>query len=108
MLKQFLRILVLEYLQSQIQRPTHLFVDMLHHQQGYLLKELAEMGEITADSFDILIPDVLAGKMQARTNPKDRIYAQIIGTGMLDVALAALALAKVLAAGLPVTEVDMS
>ncbi len=72
------------------------------------LKELAEMGEITADSFDILIPDVLAGKMQARTNPKDRIYAQIIGTGMLDVALAALALEKVLAAGLPVTEVDMS
>ena len=72
------------------------------------LKELAEMGEITADSFDILIPDVLAGKSKARTNPKDRIYAQIIGTGMLDVALAELALRKVLAAGLPVTEVDMA
>ena len=25
------------------------------------VKELAEMGEITADSFDIIIPDVLAG-----------------------------------------------
>ena len=40
------------------------------------VKELAEMGEITADSFDIIVPDVLAGKAQARTNPDDRIYAQ--------------------------------
>ena len=71
------------------------------------LKELAEMGEITAESFDIIIPDVLAGKMQARTNPKDRIYAQIIGTGMLDVALAAHALEKILAAGETVPAVDM-
>lgn len=58
------------------------------------VKELAEMGEITADSFDIIIPDVLAGKAQARTNPKDIIYAQIIGTGMLDVACAGLLLEK--------------
>ena len=59
------------------------------------VKELAEMGEITADSFDIIIPDVLAGKAQARTNPKDIIYAQIIGTGMLDVACAGLLLEKI-------------
>ena len=52
------------------------------------VKELAEMGEITADSFDIIVPDVLAGKMPGRTDPNHRIYAQIIGTGMLDVALA--------------------
>ena len=63
------------------------------------VKELAEMGEITADSFDIIIPDVLAGKAQARTNPDDRIYAQIIGTGMLDVACAGLVLEKMVAAG---------
>ena len=63
------------------------------------VKELAEMGEITADSFDIIIPDVLAGKMAARTNPDDRIYAQIIGTGMLDVACAGLVLEKMAAAG---------
>ena len=71
------------------------------------VKELAEMGEITADSFDIIIPDVLAGKSQARTNPKDRIYAQIIGTGMLDVACAGLVLEKLAAANEELTVVDM-
>ena len=72
------------------------------------LKELAELGEITADSFDIIIPDVLAGKQPARTNPTDRIYAQIIGTGMLDVACAALALEKIAAAGDEVFRYDMT
>ena len=72
------------------------------------VKELAEMGEITADSFDIIIPDVLAGKGEARTNPKDRIYAQIIGTGMLDVACAGLVLEKIAAAGEEVFQYDMS
>ena len=72
------------------------------------LKDLAEMGEITADSFDIIIPEVLAGKMPARTNPKDRIYAQIVGTGMLDVALAALAVEKLNAAGEAVPEIDLT
>ncbi len=73
------------------------------------LKELAEMGEITAESFDILIPDVLAGKGEARTNPKDRIYAQIIGTGMIDVACAGLVLQKLAAASEEeYTLVDMS
>lgn len=71
------------------------------------VKELAEMGEITADSFDIIIPDVLAGKMPARTNPDDRIYAQIIGTGMLDVAVAGLVLEKILASGEEMTTFDM-
>lgn len=72
------------------------------------VKELAEMGEITADSFDIIIPDVLAGKGEARTNPKDRIYAQIIGTGMLDVACAGLVLEKIAAAGEEVFTYDMN
>lgn len=72
------------------------------------VKELAEMGEITADSFDIIIPDVLAGKAEARTNPKDRIYAQIIGTGMIDVACAGVVLQKVLASGEELCKVDMT
>ena len=72
------------------------------------VKELAEMGEINENSFDIRIPEVLAGKMEARTNPDDRIYAQIIGTGMLDVALAGLVLEKIEAAGADVTKIDMT
>ena len=71
------------------------------------VKELAEMGEINENSFDIIIPDVLAGKGKARTNPKDRIYAQIIGTGMLDVACAGLLLEKLAAANEDLTVVDM-
>jgi len=72
------------------------------------LKELAEMGEITADSFDIRVPEVLAGTMAGRTNPEDRIYAQIIGTGMLDVAVAGLLLEKLSAAHETVTTIDMT
>ena len=72
------------------------------------VKELAEMGEITADSFDIIIPDVLAGKAQARTDPKHRIYAQIIGTGMLDVACAALLLEKLEQSGEELFRFDMT
>ena len=72
------------------------------------VKELAEMGEIDENSFDIIVPDVLAGKAQARTNPKDRIYAQIIGTGMLDVACAGLLLEKIAASGEEVFRFDMT
>ena len=71
------------------------------------VKELAEMGEIDENSFDIIIPDVLAGKMPARTNPEDRIYAQIIGTGMLDVACGGLVLEKMEAAGEKPFQYDM-
>jgi len=71
------------------------------------VKELAEMGEITADSFDIIIPDVLAGKAEARTNPKDRIYAQIIGTGMIDVACAGYLLEKLQNCDEKLVSVDM-
>ncbi len=72
------------------------------------VKELAEMGEIDENSFDIIIPDVLAGKAVARTNPKDRIYAQIIGTGMLDVACAGLLLKKIEESGEEVFRFDMT
>ena len=66
------------------------------------------MGEITAESFDILVPDVLAGKAVGRTSPKERIYAQIIGTGLLDVACAGLVLEKIAAAGEEVFTYDMN
>lgn len=72
------------------------------------VKELAEMGEITAESFDIIVPDVLAGKAVGRTDPKERIYAQIIGTGMLDVACAGLLLEKIAASGEEIFRFDMT
>lgn len=72
------------------------------------VKELAELGEITAESFDIVIPDVLAGKQAARVNADDYIYAQIIGTGMLDVAVGGLLLEKLAAAGEEPLRVDMA
>ncbi len=72
------------------------------------VKELAEMGEITAESFDIIVPDVLAGKAQGRTNAADRIYAQIIGTGMLDVACAGLLLQKIEQSGEELFRFDMT
>ena len=72
------------------------------------VKELAEMGEITADSFNVLIPDVLCGKQKFVRNPEDRIYAQIIGTGMLDVACAGLAYKKLTEAPEKLTSIDMT
>ena len=72
------------------------------------VKELAEMGEITADSFDIVVPDVLAGKAEGRRSPSEYIYAQIIGTGMLDVALSGLLLEKLKNAGETPALFDMS
>ena len=72
------------------------------------VKELAEMGEITENSFDIIVPEVLAGKAEGRKSPKERIYAQIIGTGMLDVACAGLLLQKLKEAGEEPFRFDMT
>ena len=72
------------------------------------VKELAEMGEINENSFDIIVPEVMAGKAVGRTDPKERIYAQIIGTGMLDVACAGLLLEKLKAAGEEPFRFDMT
>lgn len=63
------------------------------------VKELAEMGEITAESFNVLIPDVLCGKQKFVRNKEDRIYCQLIGTGMLDVACAGYAYKKLVESG---------
>jgi len=71
------------------------------------LKELAEMGEITEDSFDLIVPEVLAGKYSVNRLPDERIYAQIIGTGMLDVACAAVVLEKLRESGEEALLADM-
>lgn len=70
--------------------------------------ELAHAGKITESSFEIVVPDVLAGKMPARTDPNDIIYAQIIGTGMLDVAVAGLLLQEIARSGEEIRTFDMT
>ena len=52
------------------------------------LKPLAELGEITEDSFDVEIGLLLAGKQTYKPDPKKRVYAQIVGMGCPDVAIA--------------------
>ncbi|MBO7520111.1 MAG: hypothetical protein J6T73_04965, partial [Clostridia bacterium] len=52
------------------------------------LKPLAELGEITEDSFDVEIGLLIAGKQSYTPDPKKRVYAQIVGMGCPDVAIA--------------------
>lgn len=52
------------------------------------LKPLAELGEITEDSFDVEIGLLLAGKQTYKPDPEKRVYAQIVGMGCPDVAVA--------------------
>lgn len=52
------------------------------------LKPLAELGEIDENSFDIEIGLLLAGKQSYTPSPKKRVYAQLVGMGCPDVAVA--------------------
>ena len=52
------------------------------------LKPLAELGEVDESSFDIEIGLLLAGKQSYNPDPKKRVYAQIVGMGCPDVAVA--------------------
>ena len=52
------------------------------------LKPLAELGKVNEDSFDIEIGLLLAGKQTYTPDPKKRVYAQIVGMGCPDVAVA--------------------
>ncbi len=52
------------------------------------LKPLAELGEITEESFDVEIGRLLAGRQTYMPDPKKRVYAQIVGMGCPDVAVA--------------------
>lgn len=52
------------------------------------LKPLAEEGLIDENSFDVEIGLLLAGKQSYTPDPKKRVYAQIVGMGCPDVAIA--------------------
>ena len=52
------------------------------------LKPLAEEGLIDENSFDVEIGLLLAGKQTYTPDPKKRVYAQIVGMGCPDVAVA--------------------
>ncbi len=52
------------------------------------LKPLAELGEITEDSFDVEMGLLLAGKQTYTPDPEKRVYAQLVGMGCPDVAIA--------------------
>ncbi len=71
-------------------------------------KEPAERGEITAESFGAVMPEVLAGRQPGRVRAEDRICAQLVGMGCLDVAVSALLYERVKASGeeMPMAEMD--
>jgi ornithine cyclodeaminase/alanine dehydrogenase-like protein (mu-crystallin family) len=52
------------------------------------LKPLAEEGLVDENSFDVEIGLLLAGKQTYTPDPKKRVYAQIVGMGCPDVAVA--------------------
>ena len=71
-------------------------------------KELGESGELTIESFDIVVPYMLAGKSrQGRRKGTDRICAQLVGMGCLDVAVASLLYNRILESGDEVLKADM-
>ena len=72
------------------------------------LKVLAEKGLVSADSFDIVLPDLLAGKQTFTPDPEERISANIVGMGCPDVAVAALLLERIAARGIETPLVDMA
>lgn len=71
------------------------------------LKPMAESGEITAESFDVEIGKLLAHKTEYTPDKDKRIYAQIVGMGCLDVAIAETVRRKVLEEGKDSFEFNM-
>ena len=71
------------------------------------LKPMAESGEITEKSFDVEIGKLLAGKMSYTPDKNKRVYAQLVGMGCPDVAIAETVRRKVLAAGTDAFTFDM-
>lgn len=68
---------------------------------------MAHAGEITEDSFDAELPDVVAGLKKGRENASERIICQLVGMGCPDLAVATLAYNRILGAGETVVTVDM-
>ncbi len=71
------------------------------------LKPMAESGEITEKSFDVEIGKLLSQKQKYTPDKDKRIYAQIVGMGCPDVAIAETVRRKVLAEGKDIFEFDM-
>jgi ornithine cyclodeaminase len=70
-------------------------------------KEMADRGEITAESFAAEIPGVAAGKAAGRVDPAQRIVAALIGMGSLDLAVAEEAFKRLTVSGEKVLQVNM-
>ncbi|MBE6799534.1 MAG: ornithine cyclodeaminase family protein [Ruminococcaceae bacterium] len=68
---------------------------------------MAHTGEITAESFDAELPDVVAGIKKGRDNSEQRIICQLVGMGCPDLAVATLAYNRIVASGEEVVSVDM-
>ena len=68
---------------------------------------MAHTGEITEESFDAELPDVLAGLKAGRDNGQQRIICQLVGMGCPDLAVATLAYNRILEAGEATVTVDM-
>jgi ornithine cyclodeaminase/alanine dehydrogenase-like protein (mu-crystallin family) len=70
-------------------------------------KEMADRGEITAESFAAEIPDVVAGKAAGRIDTAQRIVAGLIGMGSLDLAVAEEVFKRLTVSGEKVLQVNM-
>ena len=68
---------------------------------------MAHTGEITEESFDAELPDVVAGLKKGRDNENQRIICQLVGMGCPDLAVATLAYNRIIASGEDVVAVNM-
>lgn len=68
---------------------------------------MAHTGEITEESFDAELPDVVAGLKKGRDNDEQRIICQLVGMGCPDLAVATLAYNRIVEASEDVVTVDM-
>lgn len=68
---------------------------------------MAHAGEITEESFDAELPDVVAGLKAGRESADERIICQLVGMGCPDLAVATLAYNRITESGEAVVTVDM-
>ncbi len=68
---------------------------------------MAHSGEITEESFDAELPDVVAGLKTGRESADERIICQLVGMGCPDLAVATLAYNRIVEVGEATLTVDM-
>ena len=71
-------------------------------------RDMALRGEIHKEDFDAELPEIVASLKTGRDNPKQRIMAQLVGMGSLDLAIGTLAYQRIVESGEPCVEVDLS